>query len=88
MYDGYRAVVAKGIRSTLHDANAQASAQVCGDGGDWLFDPQTSGGLLAGVAPTAVDAVLGELHAAGLTAACVVGKVVDSDGKTTITIGD
>ena len=88
LYDGYRAVVAKGIRSTLHEANAQASAHVCGDPGDWLFDPQTSGGLLAGVAPAAVDAVLGELHAAGLTAACVVGKVVESDGNPTITIGD
>ena len=87
LYDGYRSVVAKGIRSTLHDENAQASAHVCGDTGDWLFDPQTSGGLLAGVAPAAVDAVLGELHAAGLTAACVGGKVVESDGNPTITIG-
>ena len=46
---------------------------------DWrrhlLTDPQTSGGLLAAVAPEAAEALLAEIRAAGYPAAAVVGRL-------------
>ena len=42
-----------------------------------LADAQTSGGLLAAVDPSQVDAVLTELAAAGTPAAALVGEVTD-----------
>jgi selenide,water dikinase len=41
---------------------------------DLLFDPQTSGGLLLGIAPERVDGLLAALRAAGEEAA-VIGVV-------------
>jgi selenide,water dikinase len=41
------------------------------------FDPQTSGGLLFGVAPADADACVDQLHQAGVPAAAVVGRVED-----------
>jgi selenide, water dikinase len=38
------------------------------------FDPQTSGGLLIAIAPAEADALVAELHAAGVTSACVIGE--------------
>ena len=50
--------------------------------GDWpewhqeiLFDPQTSGGLLAAVAPEGADDLIGVLRAAGLSRACRIGEI-------------
>ena len=43
---------------------------------DLLTDPQTSGGLLAAVAPEAVDAVLAAARAGGFAEAAVVGRMV------------
>jgi selenide,water dikinase len=40
-----------------------------------MADAQTSGGLLAAVAPEAADAVLARFHAAGFTAASIVGRL-------------
>ena len=45
-----------------------------------VADPQTSGGLLACVAPQAVDAVLAEFHADGFGQACVIGKIAKTAG--------
>ncbi len=45
-----------------------------------LSDPQTSGGLLAAVAPGAIDAVLERFRAAGFARAAVVGRFASSDG--------
>jgi selenide, water dikinase len=47
---------------------------------DLLTDPQTSGGLMAAVAPDAAEAVLAQVRAAGFTQAAVVGEVVDGAG--------
>jgi selenide,water dikinase len=78
LYDGFGAVVGRGIVSTLHRDNAKAACRVIGAAPSpaWLFDPQTAGGLLAGVRPEAAEAVLADLHAAGYAAAAVIGAAV------------
>jgi selenide,water dikinase len=80
IYDGFHEVVSAGIVSTLHRDNAKVSCRVHGAGASaaWLYDPQTSGGLLAGVKPEQVPEVLKSLHAAGYTQAAVIGSVVAS----------
>ena len=40
-----------------------------------LYDPQTAGGLLAGVPVDQADACLAELHAAGYAQSAVIGAV-------------
>lgn len=44
-----------------------------------IFDPQTSGGLLAAVAPKAADDLVAALHAADVTQACRIGEVAAAD---------
>ena len=52
-----------------------------------LADPQTSGGLLAAVAPDAVDATLDRFHRRGFAAACVVGRFAACDGAASAGAG-
>ena len=40
-----------------------------------MADAQTSGGLLAAVAPESVDEVLARFHANGFAAAAVIGRM-------------
>ena len=55
LYDGFVDVVTQGIVSSLHADNAKLSCRIQGASPlpEWLFDPQTSGGLLAAVSPRA-----------------------------------
>ena len=72
---GARDLMARGVRSTLHPANEAAAAfdpEAC----PALFDPQTAGGLLAGVPGDRAEACLAALAAAGYAQAAVVGEVV------------
>jgi selenide,water dikinase len=87
--DGALATIADGIVSTLHAKNelfarhlenaAQARLHPCYS---LLFDPQTSGGLLAGVPQDRVEACLGELRALGYEHCKVIGSVVHADDPT------
>ena len=78
---GAAKAVTTGIRSTLHDDNYRAcAAYLEADLPDvpaatLLFDPQTSGGLLLGVAPAKCDDLVSDLREAGVDAACI-GEVI------------
>jgi selenide, water dikinase len=80
---GVMECLAEGIASGAVERNREssASALVAGDGVtppmlDLCFDPQTSGGLLLAVAPSAADELLRRLRAAGSTEAAAIGKVL------------
>ncbi len=76
LLNGFREVVDQGVVSTLHADNAKIACRIEGESqAAWLFDPQTSGGLLAGVPAEKVATVLADLHAAGYEHAAVVGEV-------------
>lgn len=69
----------QGITSSLHKGNTNTATFVTGDLKSTLsqiiFDPQTSGGLLAALSPDKAQACLTELKDAGLKDASIVGKV-------------
>jgi selenide,water dikinase len=80
----------QGIASTLYPHNSAVERSIAiEDGADknplypLLFDPQTSGGLLASIPEAQVQACVDALRTLGYADACVVGEVVakDSDDK-------
>ncbi|WP_448204886.1 selenide, water dikinase SelD [Azospirillum sp. sgz302134] len=77
--EGAADLLAAGIASTLHPENARAANRLSGDIGDprvaLLFDPQTAGGLLAGVPAERAAACLDALRASGYAHAAVIGTV-------------
>ncbi len=76
---GARDLFARGIASTLQPANFESSATALSDGTDpILFDPQTAGGLLAGIPHDRTAACLKDLNDAGYQSARVVGRVTES----------
>ncbi len=82
--------LASGLASSLHAANVRASAALLADRRPaaaapderlpLLFDPQTSGGLLAGVPAERATACLITLWSAGYTGATVIGQVILPEG--------
>ena len=71
----------QGIRSTLHDAN-RAAIRLAEDSryhpvAEVLFDPQTSGGLLAALPRIQAEAAVDRLHAGGQTAA-IIGRLTNA----------
>jgi selenide,water dikinase len=77
--------ISAGLLSSLHPTNAKAAAAVIDNYQQLqaqalhplLFDPQTAGGLLAGVGADAVGACVESLRQAGYADACIVGRVLD-----------
>jgi selenide,water dikinase len=51
---------------------------------DLLYDPQTSGGLLAAVPADQAPAVVARMQAEGIAAAAVVGEVCDQPGRVSV----
>lgn len=83
VFDGALELAGQGIRSSIFPENAkagQAFEGAIGAKGALLFDPQTSGGLLAAVAPNQADQAVKDLSAAGYTAARI-GAITDDAGK-------
>ncbi len=80
---GVEQCLALGVRSTMHDANATAlaalGAKIRTTGPDaivdLLVDPQTSGGLLIGVAADDAAKLLQALQNAGYANSAVIGQV-------------
>jgi selenide,water dikinase len=74
---GALALLGSGIVSTLHEANARIpleGAVRADPRAALIFDPQTAGGLLAGVSEAGAEACVRALAAEGLTAA-IIGRV-------------
>lgn len=80
-------LLAQGIASTLAPQNLAQSTAVDLDGVavtdprvQLLYDPQTSGGLLASVPADAADACLAELRSSGVSEAACIGTVLRRAG--------
>jgi selenide,water dikinase len=91
LYPGFADVVAGGIVSTLQRDNAKVACRLVGPAPlpEWLFDPQTSGGLLGAVRPDAARRTIEQLVESGAVHATVIGEVVATakDGTPAIQIG-
>lgn len=83
---GFAEVAGLGVVSTLQEGNARVACRIeCGSTPPaWFFDPQTSGGLLAGVRPERADDVLRRLRESGATDAAVIGDAITADGPPVI----
>ncbi|MBM3491150.1 MAG: selenide, water dikinase SelD [Alphaproteobacteria bacterium] len=68
---GNEALAAPGLRAK---ARAEPALAI-------LFDPQTAGGLLAGIPQAAAAHCLAALHRAGYAGAAVIGRVADGPGE-------
>lgn len=87
LLDGAEETAARGLLSSLQPQNVRlrrAVANVETAGADprypLLFDPQTAGGLLAGVPADRAAACVDRLHALGYTRAAVIGAAAERDG--------
>ena len=94
--DGALRCLANGISSSLQAQNQRLSIAIKG-ADSWinhpcyplLFDPQTSGGLLASVPPNRANACLLALHKAGYPSASIIGDVyADADIASTIELSE
>ena len=86
-YDGFEEIKNKGILSTLHEDNTKVSCRFNSPAERLpaeLFDPQTSGGLLAGVNPESCDQILKELFEAGYKESSIIGTVIEKNSGPTI----
>lgn len=85
VFDGAVDLTMQGIRSSIFPENAKVADAFDGMNGaigDLLFDPQTSGGLLAAVSAECADTILERLSAAGYSAA-TIGEITEDKGKIT-----
>ena len=83
---GARTVVSQGVVSSLQRDNLGISGSVDATSGlaqsatyQLLFDPQTAGGLLAGVPQGNAAAAVAALEAAGYPEAAVIGEAIELD---------
>ena len=94
LLDGARDTVAAGILSSLQPQNIRLRRAIqnidqASTHQDYplLFDPQTAGGLLAGIPEKNAHACLNELRQLGYGNACIIGKVhAQSDHSSPIKV--
>jgi selenide,water dikinase len=86
-------VMQAGIFSTLHEQNMRSARRFFDPAQEALlarhpvlFDPQTSGGLAAGVAADKAAACLANLHDLGFTSASIVGEVAPEKSGVWLTL--
>jgi selenide,water dikinase len=81
LYPGARDLAAAGIASTLLPENLAVDGIVLSDlntvACTLLFDPQTAGGLLAGIPQSRAAGCVAALRAAGYCGAAVIGQVLE-----------
>ena len=89
--DGAYEVTAKGIFSSLQDQNKQLHhaikepVHLCEHKNyPFLFDPQTSGGLLASIPMKHAEDCITELHQLGYPVSVIIGKVGNKNGEQVI----
>ena len=87
-YAGALELLARGRASTLHPGNVTALKGILdADAADpLLFDPQTAGGLLAGLPEERADEAMALLNEAGETGAALIGRVTGS-GTAALSLG-
>ncbi|MCG8695201.1 MAG: selenide, water dikinase SelD [Minwuiales bacterium] len=84
--DGALDLMARGVVSSLHPANETNAANLAPGSKaghpayPLLFDPQTAGGLLAGVSVDRADACIAAMQDSGYTDARVIGNVTQGSG--------
>jgi len=90
LLSGAAAAFSQGVRSTMHRANYRSASSRgvaveirANAATGLLFDPQTSGGLLLGIAADRAPALLAALHEAGCSSAAVIGQVTEFDATAT-----
>ncbi|MSP68113.1 MAG: selenide, water dikinase SelD, partial [Alphaproteobacteria bacterium] len=89
---GVRELLAEGIASTLAPANASATPAAATSAVAHdpllpiLFDPQTAGGLLAGLAADAAEDCLRALRSGACPDAAIIGEVIGSDSQGRVTV--
>ncbi|WP_205742688.1 selenide, water dikinase SelD [Onishia niordana] len=89
LLEGAEATAAAGILSSLQPANARLRRAIR-DPVPWrehpryglLFDPQTAGGLLAGIPADDAEACVAELRALGYHEAAIIGRVISPSEDT------
>ncbi len=81
------AMYRRGVTTGVNAHNKLMVADAIRFEGDWpawrreiVYDPQTSGGLLAAVDPDQIDDLLNALHRAGVPAAAPIGRVGPEEG--------
>ena len=93
LLDGAEITAAGGMLSSLQPQNAVFRQEV--ENGDalsheprvaLLCDPQTSGGLLAGVPAASAEACVGELRDLGYRSSAVIGAVVEAGGRSLVAL--
>lgn len=74
-------MISQGITSTLHEGNRQATPVPFDSHPNFelLFDPQTAGGLLLGIAAEHADAAVAALKHAGYAGSAIIGEVIDAE---------
>ncbi len=84
LYTGFNEMVEHGIVSTLHADNAKAACRVQGSLPlpAWLFDPQTSGGLLASVKREQAADIVQSLHDAGYPSTAIIGEILTPEQES------
>jgi selenide,water dikinase len=84
LYAQVRELAAAGIASTLLPENVARGdilrTNVGAETRALLFDPQTAGGLLAGIQKSRAAECVAALRAAGYADAAAIGRVVEADG--------
>ena len=84
-FDGARDLLAGGLHSTLQPANRSAFGPSVSGDDPLLFDPQTAGGLLAGIPHERSAACVAALRQDGYAAARIIGRVTASGpGRITL----